>query len=130
MGVAPARVAPVFPVASVTAALAHYRKLGFEGRPYVETSPDGPIYGFLSWGAVEIHLALVRGLDPRTTTSACYLYVSDAKALHAAWRAAGVGGRLTDPEDTAYGLREFAHIDLDGNLVRVGSELARAARTL
>jgi hypothetical protein len=125
MEVAPVRVAPVFPVASVTDALAHYHQLGFEGKAYAETSPHGPIYGFLSWGAVEIHLALVRGLDPKTTTSACYLYVSDAKALHAAWRAAGVGGRLTEPADTAYRLCEFAHIDPDGNLVRVGSELAQ-----
>jgi hypothetical protein len=124
MVVTPSKVAPVFPVSSVTAALAHYRTLGFEGRAYAQTSPDGPIYGFLSWGPVEIHLALVRGLEPKTTTSACYLYVSDAKALHAVWRAAGVGGRFTEPEDTAYGLREFAHIDPDGNLVRVGSELA------
>jgi hypothetical protein len=125
VNVAPARVAPVFPVASVADALAHYRKLGFEARAYAEASPSGPIYGFLSWGPVEIHLALVRGVDPKTNTSACYLYVSDADALHSSWRTAGVGGRLTDPGDTPYGLREFAHIDPDGNLIRVGSELAK-----
>lgn len=118
-------VAPVFPVASVTGALAHYRALGFEGHAYDETSAGEPIYGFLSWGPVEIHLALVRGLDPKANTSACYLYVNDADALHARWKAASVDGRLTDPEDTPYDLREFAHVDPDGNLVRVGSKLAK-----
>lgn len=37
------------------------------------------------------------------------------------WAAAGVGGRLGDPVDTAYGLREFRYVDPDGTLVRVGS---------
>lgn len=62
-------------------------------------------------------------LDPRTSISACYLYVSDADALHAAWQAAGVEGRLTSPKNSLYGLREFAYIDPDGNLLRVGSPL-------
>jgi predicted enzyme related to lactoylglutathione lyase len=117
------RVAPVLPVRDVSAALAHYRRLGFGAKAYGETSPSGPIYGFVSWGAVELHLALARELDPEKTTSACYLYVNDANALYEAWRGAGVGGRLTEPQDTPYGLREFVHSDPDGNLLRVGSPL-------
>ena len=60
-------------------------------------------------------------LDPKTSTSVCYLYVDDADALHAAWAAAGVEGRLRPPTDTPYGLREFGYADPDGNLLRVGS---------
>ena len=65
-----------------------------------------------------------RRLDPKTSASACYLYVDDADALYATWQAAAVEGRLTIPKDTAYRMREFAHIDPDGNLLRVGSPLS------
>jgi hypothetical protein len=33
---------------------------------------------------------------------------------------------LHEPVDTDYGLREFAHVDPDGNLLRVGSPMKRA----
>jgi hypothetical protein len=119
------RVAPVLPVRSVSAALEHYRKLGFTGDAYGEKAGTDPIYGFLSWGPVELHLTRVPDLDPKTTTSACYLYVEDADALYEAWRAAGVEGRFVAPTDTPYGLRELAHVDPDGNLLRAGSPLEK-----
>jgi catechol 2,3-dioxygenase-like lactoylglutathione lyase family enzyme len=119
------RVVPVLPVRDVAAALALYRRLGFAARAYDEQGIDGPVYGYLSWGAAELHLSLFRELDPATTTSACYLYIDDADALHAAWRDSGVAGRLHAPEDTPYGLREFAYVDPDGNLLRVGSPLRK-----
>jgi catechol 2,3-dioxygenase-like lactoylglutathione lyase family enzyme len=118
------RATPILPVRSVPAALAHYRRLGFEGTAYTDSWADEPEYGFLTWGSVSLHLARVSNLDPKTSASACYLYVDDADALYATWQAAAVEGRLTIPKDTAYGLREFAHIDPDGNLVRVGSLLS------
>ncbi|MBI3725294.1 VOC family protein [bacterium] len=117
------RAAPVLPVRDVGAALAHYRKLGFEAHAYDEQGPEGPIYGFLSWGPVQLHLALFRELDPEKNTSASYIYVDDADALHEAWRKAAPGGRLAAVTDTPYRLREFAHVDPDGNLLRVGSPL-------
>ncbi len=123
MSVSFTSVAPVFPVRSVLAALAHYGKLGFDTHAYGEKSGDEPVYGFLRWGSVEIHLSLTRNLDPDASTSACYLYVDDANALHAAWQAANAGGKVVELEDTPYGLREFAHVDPDGNLMRVGSPL-------
>ena len=126
MTVAPAvfeRAAPVLPVRDVAAALVHYEKLGFTARRYEEADARGPIYGFVERGPVELHLARVDDLDPKANTSAVYLYVDDADALLAAWRAAGVGGRFADPFDTPYGLREGAHVDVDGNLLRIGSPL-------
>lgn len=117
-------VSPVFCARNVARALEHYRALGFDTRAYRDGPADDPVYGFMTWDSVEIHVARHPELDPKTTTVACYLYVSDADALHAQWTAAKVAGRLTHPEDTPYGLREFAHIDPDGNLLRVGSNLA------
>jgi uncharacterized glyoxalase superfamily protein PhnB len=119
------RVAPILPVRDVRAALAHYAALGFATRAYEESDDAGPFYGFLERDGAQAHLARVAELDPLTNTSAVYLYVDDADALHAAWTAAGVGGRFVAPSDTDYGLREMAHIDPDGNLWRVGSPIPR-----
>lgn len=119
------RVAPVFPVRDVDAALAHYRRLGFTANAYGEGGPGAPIYGFVSRDSVELHLALVPDHEPESSSSACYLYVDDADALHAEWLLANAGGKLTAPTDTPYGLREMTCVDLDGNLLRVGSALAK-----
>lgn len=106
-----------------------YRSLGFEADAYDEAGADGaPVYGFLRRDDVHIHLARVDELDPRTSMSACYLYVSDADALFAAWKALAPPGRLSAPQDTPYGLREFAYVDPNGNLMRVGSELEATSR--
>jgi uncharacterized glyoxalase superfamily protein PhnB len=64
-------------------------------------------------------------LDPKTTTSVCYLFVDDADAVYAAWTAAGVEGRFRAPVETTYGKREFGYVDPDGNLLRVGSSMKR-----
>jgi hypothetical protein len=50
-----------------------------------------------------------------------YLFVSDADAVYAVWRAAGVEARFRAPVDTSYCKREFGYCDPDGNLLRVGS---------
>ncbi len=118
------RVAPVLPVRDVAEALRRYRRLGFQVRPYLEpgiSTEDNPSYGYLTSGDVEIHLSGFDQLDPKTTTSVCYLFVDDAEALYAAWLTAGIEGRLRPPVDTSYGKREFRYVDPDRNLLRVGS---------
>jgi len=122
------RVAPVLPVRNVAEALRRYQRLGFQTRPYLEagiSTEDDPIYGYLTWGRVEIHVSGFDLLDPKTTTSVCYLFVGDADALYAAWSAAGVEGRFRPPVLTSYGKREFGYVDPDGNLLRVGSSTRR-----
>ena len=121
MGVTFEGVAPVLPVLDLEAALERYRRLGFEVEAY-----GGPErYGFVRRGGVSLHVTEWREHDPARTGAHVYLYVSDADALHEEWRTAGVDGRLTDPQDTPYGLREFAYVDPDGNLHRVGSPLVQ-----
>ena len=110
-------MATILPVRDLAAALDHYRRLGFRVSPY----DDG--YGYAVRGSADLHLAVRAGLDPRRNASAVYLYVDDAEALYAEWRAAGVDGQFFEPHDTEYGLREGAHIDRDGNLLRFGSRL-------
>jgi hypothetical protein len=113
-------LAAVLSVRDLPRALEHYRLLGFSVSPYV-----GGGYGFAERDGVEMHFGVVPDLDPALTTSAVYLYVDDADALFAEWRSSGVSGQFLEPQDTEYGLREGAHIDLDGNLLRFGSPLQR-----
>lgn len=108
-------VAPIFPVSDLDAALEHYEGLGFE----VSSHDDG--YGYVVRGGVTIHLAVVTGIEPLRSNSAAYVFVDDADALAEEWSA--VAGTITDPVNTDYGLREGAHTDPDGNLIRFGSPL-------
>lgn len=111
------RIAPVFPVRDLTAAMAHYERLGFAVRRFEGPDP----YAFVERDGIDIHLAEVRDLKPRKNMSAVYLYVDDADALYAEWKGAGIDGRLVEPADTSYGLREGACLDRDANLIRFGS---------
>ncbi len=114
---------PILAVRDLARAMEHYRALGFEVSAY--TSPDGGTgeYGYASRGSVRLHLSQSSSLDPLTTQVSLYLYVDDADALYAEWEAVGAEGRMHAPRDTDYGLREGAHVDSDGNLVRFGSSL-------
>jgi catechol 2,3-dioxygenase-like lactoylglutathione lyase family enzyme len=111
-------VAPVVPVGDLQAALERYRRLGFDVRAY----GHGTGYGFARRGVVSIHLSEWDEHDPKRTASVVYLYVSDADAVRAEWASWGVEGRLGETQDTEYGMREFAFVDADGTLHRVGSK--------
>lgn len=107
-------VAPVFSTTDVVSWSEHYRGLGFA----VTVHDDD--YGFASLGPVELHVSRNPDHDPRSTAGCAYLDVADADALWRRW-AGAPGGRNVEPVDTAYGTREGAHIDPDGNLLRFGS---------
>jgi hypothetical protein len=113
------QLAEVLPLRDIDEAIDHYRSLGFAVRAYEGDAP----YGFAERDGVHLHLAQVSGLDPATNPCSVYLYVDDADALHGQWSEAGVRGRLIAPVDAEYGLREGAHVDPDGNLLRFGSPL-------
>jgi hypothetical protein len=108
------RIAPILPVADLDAALTHYRRLGFDTRPY-----EGGGYGFAARDGVEIHLGVVT--DGRST-GAAYVFVDDADAVAAQWRAAGV--EVHEPQHTEWGMHEGAVVDPDGNVIRFGSSIA------
>lgn len=113
------RISPVVPGLDLDSALDRYRRLGFDVEPYA----GGERYGFVERGPVSIHLTEWQEHDPGRTGAHVYIYVSNADAVYTEWEAAGVEGRLGQPSDTAYGLREFAYVDPDGTLLRVGSPL-------
>ena len=119
---------PVLPSRDLEETLAFYEPLGFEnlGGPWRE-------WNYLIIGRGDtwwLHFFGKPEIDPLTTIAGCYLYVDDADALHDEWRRVvepdrSTGSRLIPAETTDYGMREFAVVDRSGNLIRVGSQLAR-----
>jgi hypothetical protein len=108
------RVAPIFPVRDLDAALDHYGRLGFTTRAW-----EGGGYGFVTRGDVEIHVGVVPDHEVGAAKHSAYLWVEDADELAAAWRAAGA--EVHGPEDTPWHQYEGATVDPDGNVIRFGS---------
>ena len=109
------RIAPIFAVRDVEAAMTFYEQLGFAVRRY-----PGTEYGFAERGSIEIHLGLAR--EGQHGTSSAYLFVDDADQLAAEWESSGAD--VHPPEDTEWGKHEGALVDLDGNVIRFGSSIA------
>src|ERR1700678_3751406 len=110
---------PIFLVKDLPRALAHYESLGFVTHTY--TGGDG--YGYADRDATSLHLAVSDDRERSGEGSETYLHVEDADALYAEWSRPGIGGITRQVRDTPYQLREGAHVDLDGNVIRFGSSL-------
>jgi catechol 2,3-dioxygenase-like lactoylglutathione lyase family enzyme len=108
------RIAPIFAVRDLDAAMAHYERLGFATRAY-----HGGGYGFGTRDGIEIHLGFVPLQDQRVNSA--YLFVEDAEELAEEWRSAGV--EVHSPQDTEWGQHEGAVVDPDGNVIRFGSPM-------
>ncbi len=112
------RATPNFPSRDLDATARFYARLGFEEKFHDEG------WMILHRGPLELEFFPYPRLDPRVNIASCCLRVSDARALHAAFAGAGLPAsprstpRLTSPVDQPWGFREFAVVDLDGNLLR------------
>lgn len=115
---------PVLPSRSLENTVRFYRQLGFEGD--IHSFGD---YAILRRGTIEIHFFTHRELRPAESHAGCYLRVADAGALHRDFGKAQLpahGIPRQDPiEDKPWGMREFAVVDPDGNLIRIGQVLAK-----
>jgi len=126
------RVVPALPVRDVAAAVAHYRsgfgfEVGHESDDFAVLVRDEAVVNL--WGAGDTSWADRADLAARPVvsgaesflagTASCRIEVADVDALYAELRDAGVlhptsrDGVTT----TEFGTREFATLDLDGNLL-------------
>ena len=116
---------PTLPSRSIGATTDFYRRLGFEGGAH-EFNPE---YGIFTRGSIELHFFTHRELVPAHSSAGCYIRVLDVRALHEACSASGLADvgipRVTRLEDKPWGLREFAVVDPDGNLLRIGQVIQR-----
>ena len=122
---------PIFPSSGFEGTAAFYTHLGF-----AETARFGEDYLIVEHElGFELHFFPAK-VKPRTNDHGAYVRfdaLADLDALYTRWngrcntpafaRVAGKIGRLHAPVDTDYGLREFALIDHDGNLLRIGGPL-------
>ena len=113
------RIAPIFSVRDLDAALDFYQRLGFSVRAY-----SGGGYGFATRDGIELHLG-VPGREHHPASA--YFFVDDADELAAAWRAAGAD--VHTPEDTEWGQHEGTLVDPDGNAIRFGSPVRRTGES-
>jgi catechol 2,3-dioxygenase-like lactoylglutathione lyase family enzyme len=114
---------PILPSRSLPSTLAFYARLGFEG----EILGEGDAYAILTRGDLEIHFFVHTELVPAESWAGCYLRVAEVEPLYKAFLAAGLPRRgiprMDSLEDKPWGMREFAVVDEDGNLLRVGQVL-------
>lgn len=115
---------PILPSRSIEATVAFYKQLGFEGGAH---EFDGS-YAVMRRGAVEIHFFTHKELVPAESSAGCYIRVRDVEGVYRAWAASQLPKRgfprMDALEAKPWGLREFAVVDPDGNLLRIGQLLA------
>lgn len=112
---------PILPSRSLSATLAFYARLGFAGEQV------GEGYAIVRRGDLEIHFFHHPDLDPATSHAGCYLRVAAVDPLYLDFAQAALPPRgrprMDRLEDKPWGLREFAVVDEDGNLLRIGQVL-------
>lgn len=115
---------PILPSRDFHATVAFYSRLGFQVTARYD--PPDP-YLILRRGEIELHFFKWEDVDPWSSIAGCYLRVGDVTEWNDAFTAAEIPHegipRLTGPTTTDYGMREFALIDVDGNLLRVGGRI-------
>lgn len=116
-----AEVIPTLPSRSLPRTVAFYETLGFEG------DLIGQAYAIVKRGRIELHFFPYPDLKPEECYSGCYVRLSDVDSLYEELRAANLPWhgipRMEVVEDKPWGMREFALLDNDGNLLKFGREL-------
>ena len=120
----PAKTIPQLPSADFDETAAFYRRLGFqEGRRW----PGEYLILLRDQDDLELHFWSGR-VDPLENYASCYVRfdkADEARSLHAEWATADLPpDALRDLVETDYGLLEFALIDPDANLIRIGGRTA------
>lgn len=112
---------PILPSRSLDKTVAFYGRLGFEGEVVAAD------YAIVTQGPVEIHFFAHAGLRPEESFAGCYVRVGAVDAVFERFRQAKLPGqgipRMDAVENKPWGMREFAVIDEDGNLIRIGQEI-------
>lgn len=111
---------PTLPCRSIRETVAFYRALGFEGGAH-DFNGD---YAILRRGSIELHFFTHKGLVPTESSAGCYIRVADVETIYRACASAQLPRvgipRMDALANKPWGLREFAIVDPDGNLLRIG----------
>jgi len=106
------RLVPIVPARDIAVTAAFYRDaLDFE---VLHTETE---YAVLRRGPAELHLWGPSGIDPRRSDTMLRVAVDDIDALFRELEPRGIVHENAPLTTTAWGTREFAIRDIDGNLV-------------
>jgi catechol 2,3-dioxygenase-like lactoylglutathione lyase family enzyme len=118
---------PILPCRSVSTTTEFYRRLGFQGGAH-EFNGE---YAIFRRGSIELHFFTHAKLVPADSSAGCSIRVRDVQGIYEACTAGGLPAsglpRMDRLEDKPWGLREFAVVDPDGNLLRIGQVIERPA---
>ncbi len=118
-------VAPILPSRDFGRTAGFYERLGFT---VASTYQPPDAYLIMRKGNVELHFFAHVDLDPTTSYAGCYLRVPNVEAWFATAKDVGLAQtgipRLMALNERAWGMREFALIDPDGSLLRIGTRSA------
>ena len=110
---------PILPSRSLSDTLVFYRRLGFEGEIHAHGD-----YAILRRGTVELHFFTHRELNPAESSAGCYIRVVDVESIYRAFSVADLPRRGIPRQDALelkpWRMKEFAVVDPDGNLIRIG----------
>ena len=116
---------PILPARDLAETRAFYERLGFETVGWWADTFGG--YAIVIRGAIEMHFFRFPEIVPSESYAQCYWRVDDVDALYrdlsTARRADSGVPRLTAPADQPWGMREFALVDPNGTLVRIGQSM-------
>lgn len=108
---------PTLPMRNPAATRAFYEKLGFI---CAHEHPPPDSFLFMIRNGIQLQFFEAPGIDGEIRDHTCYLYVDDLDATYQAFAAAKVG-RLMPIETKPWGVPEFVLVDINGNMLRVGS---------
>lgn len=112
---------PTLPSRDLAATLRFYAALGFGGEIVA------PEYAIVRRGTMELHFFLHRTLHPAASDHGAYLRVDEVDPLYLDLQSARLPQRgiprMDALEDKPWRMREFAIVDADGNLLRIGQVL-------
>ena len=118
---------PILPARNLVETRKFYEGLGFRTAGWWPNTFGG--YAILRRGTLSMHFFAYDDLSPSTNYAQCYWRVQNVDALHAECQAADLPHagipRLEGVGDKPWGMREFAIVDPNGNLVRVGQQTVR-----
>lgn len=115
---------PILPARDLQETRAFYERLGFRTTGWWPHEFGG--YAILIREDLSMHFFSYSDLSPLENYAQCYWRVTDVDALHAECAKGGLPGsgipRLSTVEDKPWAMREFALVDPNGNLIRVGQD--------
>jgi catechol 2,3-dioxygenase-like lactoylglutathione lyase family enzyme len=116
------QIAPILPARDFETTARFYEGLGFTVLSQYQP-PDA--YLIMRRGALELHFFPHPDFDPTTSCAGCYVRVQDVEAWYETARHAGLPSagipRLIALRDRPWGMREFAIVDPNGSLLRIGT---------